>query len=399
MKKKAVFLFSISALFLCGCSTSFENEYLSVTDYDATAYTAPAPEIISISSYAELNSVLNGMIENRQETADFQFNSYEGNVSDDLAEACFQVKSNTAIGSYMIDYISYDINRIVSYYNATVYVNYMHSLEELSSIDTISTNLIDESVIEAVSEKQKNLTLEVYTSVIDGAVMDGKVKSAVLNAPAKIPVVPDVTVEFFADSNLNHIFDITFNYAYEDEIIDQMSSELTEKIRVLASEIPSDNQYNTAISTIRKILEICEYDSTAPKGSAYDSLVGLYGDSRAIAMGYSALCEAKGIESIVVSGFFNDNEHYWNLVKVNDLWYHIDITEISNRAPSDITLNNDEEMFKNYRWDTVMYPSSSDVPLFAPFEPAGNLNPSEELTEDALTGESEAFSGNLENIE
>ncbi len=397
MKLRALLLIAVQAVFLCGCSPVFENEYIAVTDYDASVYVVPEAELSSISSYAELESVLDLMIVNRQETAELQFNSYEGNISDDLAEACFQVKSNSAIGSYMIDYISYDISQIVSYYNATVYVNYTHSLEELNAIDVISSNMIDNSIVKAVSEKATKLTLQVYTSIIDGAVMEQKAMSAIYNSPELVPVVPKISVEFYPDSSLDHIFDITFIYDGYDLEAEEMNTSLTQAIESITSQIYTETALSSSVSLANYLVSNCEYDPSAKSGSAYDSLVLGKGDSRAVAMGYSALCSAKGINSMVVSGLKDDAEHYWNLIQISNLWYHIDVSSLIGLTNVEVILYNDEQMYRNYRWDEIMYPESNSPVINTEVEPASAVSETSDINQ-ALSPVAEIDLQNNENI-
>lgn len=344
-------------LLLCGCSSSLEKEYISVTDYDSSDNLATEPEISAIDTYSALTTALGTMISQHQESAQLQFNNYAGSISDDLAEACWQVKSDDALGAYMVDYISYDISRIVTYYQATVYINYTRSAEALESIKNIGANKISETVIDAVSGAQQYITMQMHTSVEESSAMAIRVENALLQAPELIPVIPDITVNVFSGSSLQRIFEVFFDYRTTPEEALKMQEELKAAIAKSSSTIDADNDFSVSILAAHALGSACRYDINAQQGTAYDVLCRGVGDSRAIAMAYSAICKDKGIESSVVTGLKNNEQYYWNIVKVDDFWYHADVVEAMTLPADVVFLRNDTEMIRDFRWDELDYPA------------------------------------------
>ena len=106
MQKLVVFILAILMAAMCGCSSFLEKEYFTVSEYDASSEPAGPADNSSIESYNDLVAALNAMVSAHQDMAQLQFSNYAGNVSDDLAEACWHIKANTALGAYMVDYIS-----------------------------------------------------------------------------------------------------------------------------------------------------------------------------------------------------------------------------------------------------------------------------------------------------
>lgn len=77
----------------------------------------------------------------------------------------------------------------------------------------------------------------------------------------------------------------------------------------------------------------CIYDETmSHSGSAYGSLIENVGRCEALSKGFTWCMRKLDIECLCVSGtpLWNPNslysEHSWNIVKINDEWYHVDIT-------------------------------------------------------------------------
>ena len=105
------------------------------------ASTPPQQEgTVQVENYLELKLAINKLITAHEESGSLDFSSYKGeNISDDLAAACNEVRSETALAAYVVDYISYDLDRLVSYYEAEVYVYYLHTQEEVEAIVSVGT--------------------------------------------------------------------------------------------------------------------------------------------------------------------------------------------------------------------------------------------------------------------
>jgi hypothetical protein len=365
VKKILCAVLALAMVFMCGCSAFLEKEYLSISDYDSGVDEPAEPEISAIESYAGLRAALQNMVQQHQESAQLQFSNYAGNISDDLAEASWQVKSASALGAYMVDYISYDINRIVTYYQATVYINYTRSAEEMEKIHSIGANKIAETVVGAVAAGEGSVAMQVYTSSIDGSAMARRVEEALLNAPADIPVMPDISVDVYSGSDLRRIFEVKFDYREPEKDIALMRAELQDAIRAAGARIRPDEDYSIAILAADVLGDICRYNAGDDTGTAYDALLGGSGGSRAVSMAYAAVCAARGLETKLVSGLKNNENYCWAMVKVDGFWYHADAVEAIGLPAETPFLRNDSEMVRTFRWDEMDYPSC-DGPSFLP---------------------------------
>ncbi|MBQ7784011.1 MAG: hypothetical protein IJ368_08590, partial [Oscillospiraceae bacterium] len=59
-----------------------------------------------------------------------------------------------------------------------------------------------------------------------------------------------------------------------------------------------------------------------------DSIYGALVEKKALCEGYakafSYLCNIAGIENMIVTGY-TDVDHMWNMVRIDDSWYHVDV--------------------------------------------------------------------------
>ena len=89
---------------------------------------------------------------------------------------------------------------------------------------------------------------------------------------------------------------------------------------------PEMTTYEKALALHNWVIDNVEYDDVDGPGgeghSAYDAIVLGRGVCQAYATGYAALLDAAGITNAYEYGY----DHVWNLVQMNDQWYHIDCT-------------------------------------------------------------------------
>ena len=99
-------------LLLSGCSRLFEKEYVSTRDYEdpEPVENADTPEI---HNYAGLARVLNAMVANFDTRQTLIFANYDGIIADDLSKACWELRTNTALGSFCVRDIEYTTEQVV----------------------------------------------------------------------------------------------------------------------------------------------------------------------------------------------------------------------------------------------------------------------------------------------
>ena len=108
---------------------------------------------------------------------------------------------------------------------------------------------------------------------------------------------------------------------------------LWEVVNKVKEEVPDNaDDYEVELYLNDYLAEHCVYDTDSDnKHNAYGALV----QGRAVCDGYShafqLLCHNFGIDCMVVEGTsdFNSNAddgHMWNCIKLNDNWYHVDVT-------------------------------------------------------------------------
>lgn len=126
---------------------------------------------------------------------------------------------------------------------------------------------------------------------------------------------PDITI------NKN---EITYRINYNDTL--SQEDEVSEKVHQILDELKLDNKsdYEKVCIINDWIVDNIEYEdvSVDNMGSSYTAFIKQSTPCRGFAIAFYRLCKEEGIETRIV--YRSDKKHEWNLVKLNNKWYHID---------------------------------------------------------------------------
>lgn len=368
MKKKIIALFAAAALAasLSGCASIFDKEYIAITDY-VDASTPPQQEgTVQVENYLELKLAINKLITAHEESGSLDFSSYKGeNISDDLAAACNEVRSETALAAYVVDYISYDLDRHVSYYEAEVYVYYLHTQEEVEAIVSVGTvSGLYDAVSATLEQMSPGLVVMVTASGASEAEVAGYVTEAYFENPLSCVNLPTTEVTMYTGGGLQRIYEINLDYGASVASLasrkDILSAELTE----LAGRVTSRGEAYRALQAATVVMETCA--SNAEAGDTLWDAVHLgAADSRGMALAFKALCDIVEVDCTVVAGRLDRAEHYWNIVTVDGASYHVDVSAAAERGLAATFFISDADMWGHYWWDNENYPQCDGALSYA----------------------------------
>ncbi len=361
MKKRfcALLLALAAILPQCGCSM-LATEYYSVREYTEDM-TSEVEELSgSISNYSSLRRAISSMVQRHEESGKLTFSNYDGTVSDDIAVACWEVKSDTALGAYAVDYMSYDINRIVSYYEAEIFINYRRTQEQVDSIQAIGgVSQLQGAMYDAIRDLVPTLTVKINTAGLTPDEIQQMATDIYFENPLMTLIEPSVSVAVYPESGLEQIFEMSFDYGRDAETIRTMKEELRETVAQLATMVSGWGDIETVVGLAGmlpqhcRVLEQARTDSSIDS-TAYGAIVNGTADSEGAAMAFMSLCIAKGIDCVVVEGRLDKEPHFWNIVTIDEVSHHIDISQMTDGAP--VRLYSDSEILDRYWWDTDKYP-------------------------------------------
>ncbi len=139
----------------------------------------------------------------------------------------------------------------------------------------------------------------------------------------------DTEILYNLDYATSYVTDMDISYLYTKEQTQSMQKEIDTRTDEILSQItPEMTDYEIVKLIHDEIIKSCTY--TLVGNSSYiTSIYGTLARNEAQCQGYartfSYLCNLCGIETDIALGVANE-EHMWNMVKINGKWYHIDLT-------------------------------------------------------------------------
>ncbi len=138
------------------------------------------------------------------------------------------------------------------------------------------------------------------------------------------------------ESLFRHEYIVTISYLYKDknEIINEIE-ELDKKMNDILEKIKYTDEYEIELAIHDYIIQNAVYDYNK-KDENIHNIYGALITKKAVCDGFSKalniLLERKNIDSLMVIGSLENQPHAWSLVKLDENYYHTDIT-------SDISVN------------------------------------------------------------
>ena len=168
MKKLlSAFVLILLCLLLAGCGSLFEKEFVSVTDYVPPAQAeSSAGERVTVRNMAELKKAIISMVYDGAKEGSIAFDpNYEGNPPEDLENACWQVRTQDALCAYCVRDLSYELEKIVNYYESTISIDYTSYATEISGIIRLPYSVgLQDILSSAMEENRTRVTLLIDAS-------------------------------------------------------------------------------------------------------------------------------------------------------------------------------------------------------------------------------------------
>lgn len=173
---------------------------------------------------------------------------------------------------------------------------------------------------------------------------------------------------FWLDSTYDYYYqdgqtNIKVPFVMENEELKAAKDEFDAKVEEILGNAPENvSDYELELYFNDYIVDNCEYNEKAAKvkfrianeGSAYGALI----DKKAVCEGYSRafqlLCNKSNIDCVSILGETEGTPHQWNCVRLDDNWYHVDVTwndadEDNQWIKYDYFNITDEQISKNHK--------------------------------------------------
>ena len=360
MKKVPIIaLLALCCLLLAGCGSVFDKEYVSVTDYVPPAQAENnAGGRVTVRNMAELKRAIMGMVYEGASGGSIAFDpNYDGSAAEDMESACWQVRTQDALCAYCVRDMSYEIEKIVNYYESTVSIDYTSYASELSSIIQLPYSVGVQDILSSAMEENRTrvvLLINTSTTTVEN------VKTMALDLYRSNPTLcvrePQMSVYMYSGSGRQRLYDVNFRYGMaEDELI-RCKSQMKNLDVVSNLDAAEMDPLHAAFAACRYLTDNCVLDESA-QGSCYDALIRFETNSEGLALAYVEMCHQLALECRIVYGQYDGSDHCWNIVKLDGDWYHVDVSRCYDGEFGKGFLLNDEQMWNDYRWIISSYPA------------------------------------------
>ncbi len=362
MKKiLSAFCLMLLCLLLAGCGSVFEKEYVSVTDYVPPAQAEnSADERVTVRNMAELKKAIIDMVYGGSSGGPIAFDpNYDGSATEDMESACWQVRTQDALCAYCVRDLRFETEKIVNYYEATVSIDYTGYAADLSSIIHLPYSVgLQDILSSAMEENRQRVTILIDTS----STTTENVRSTALDLYRKNPTLcvrePQLTVYMYSGSGRQRLYEINFQYGMPDDEVIRCKSLLKNLDVVSNLDARELDDVHRAFAACRYLTENCILSESAP-ASCFDALIQGESSSEGLALAYVEMCHQLGLDCRIVYGKLNGENHSWNIVRLDEDYYHVDVSRCYGERFEEGFLLNDERMWDEYRWTISAYPVCS----------------------------------------
>ena len=360
MRRAAAALLCLVCLFgLCGCGSMFPEEYVVVGDYTPALPAAVAEEgRITVSDLPQLRRALLEMVSQGQRESSIIFDAdYEGEISEDMASACWQVRTQDALCAYCVENISYDLTKIVNHTEARMTVRYSDAVCAPDEVlrRTYSSGL-DELIREMLLTGSTREALLINQSYYSPEGMEELIAGVYRENPILSPQAPAISVMMLSGSGTQRLYEIDLDYGM-DEAERQRRLEALKALDPFAGrDMEAADEAHRALAAAEWLSDHCRYVPDGA-GDLYAALIGGAASDEGMAYAYVYLCKLLDLDCRMVYGQRNWKDGCWNIVSVEGNSYHVDPTVCAAGDYGAGFLLRDETMWENCRWDVSAYPA------------------------------------------
>ncbi len=353
MRRWIALLLVIVMVFLTGCSSFFEKEYTSSRVYEEPDTTADA-DTTEIHNYNMLRRALNAMVASYRTNQVLIFADYDGIIADDLSKACWELRSDTALGAWCVRDIEYTTEQVVAYVEADITVSYKRSEQEVESLQTAQTrSALTECVAQALENQTKTIAVQMNTAALSESDVAELAVQTALDHPLLCVEVPEVNVTLYSGATNQKIFEISMH----TRLSEAETLARREKLESAARAVIGNLNAEDPAAPLEAAAQVAQRVAvTGESGTAYEALVNGASDSQGLAMAVQAVWLLLGAEGTVVSGQLDSNPHSWNILKLRGNTYHLDLAGYSGT----IWLQPDRDIWGRYWWSTELYPACAE---------------------------------------
>ena len=356
MRGRRAAALALALLFLGGCGW-MDGSYVSVTPHQVGLGQTGEGAVHAVHNYTELRGALTGMVDSGTEEALFSLAEYpKEEVPGDLQRAVDYVQGIYPVGAYAVESIDYDFGTGLGSSALSVDITYRRTRAQIEGIRTVRwISGAKKEVEDALDQLADTLVLQI--TGYQEADFNAMIQDYAQRNPDRVMEVPSVSVRKFPDQGETRVVELSFYYHTDREELRAMREQVQPVFSSAALYVSGGagewTKFNQLHTFLTERFETYTIEPTITP--AWSLLCQGVGDSRAFAQVYAAMCSRIGLEARMVSGRRNGENWWWNMVRIDGNWYHLDL--LTFRGFELLT----DGMMTGCEWDREAYPAAVDA--------------------------------------
>lgn len=350
------FLICLTAvcLLLSGCSSWMDGSHVTVQDHQEQFYGGQNASLAA-EDYEQLVDVLEQLVEFGLENGVISVAQYDPEeLERGVLLASVYVRMRYPLGAYAVEDITYEIGSSGGQPAVSVNISYIHGRSEIRQIqkaaDMEDARTKIREALEACSEGIVLLIDEYEETDLVQMVADYATEH-----PEIVMEMPQVAVGVYPESGESRVTEVKFTYQTSRDVLRQMQSQVQRVFTSAAYYIDSDSddvqKYTQLYGFLMERFDNAVETSITP---SYSLLIHGVGDSKALATAYASMCRQAELECQIVSGTREGESRYWNLIRVDGGYYHVDLLKCDETGVFEFLT---DEQMQGYVWDYSAYPA------------------------------------------
>ncbi len=352
--RKSLIVWLMALLFcLSGCAQWMDGSYYNVTPYQEQS-PQQDQQMLSATSYAELLGALVDMVEYGRENALISVSGMEkAHVVPHMERAMAFVKGSNPIGAYAVEEITYELGTTSGQAALAIEISYIHSRTDIRRITHCEgMDAAQDAILKAVKNCEAGVVLLVQG--YQDRDIEQLVQDYADESPDFVMEQPQVTVNVYPEQGMDRVIEVKFSYQTSRESLREMQSKVQPLFSAAELYVTGEGQTAEKYAQLYAFLmERTSYQIQTSMTPAYSLLLHGVGDSKAFATVYAAMCRRAGLECVVVSGTMDGEPRFWNVIRADGVYYHLDLLRAN--AGGHFACWGDSDM-ESYVWDYSAYP-------------------------------------------
>ena len=398
MKRLTAMLLVLALLFLTGCDSLVKDSYQAVVRHseeppEPASLEAAEEQQVVVSNRTELRGAVLSYIRSWVEHDYILVRDYKGSLEADLEEILRYATQEDPIGAYAVDFLDGQLTGDRKEGKIELSIVFRRSSSEINSIVTVNnTDRALTRIDLALKNFEPSLTLRIRN--YKKADFEEYLRSFCALNPNLMPVIPQLSAELYPTEGQTRILEMHFLYPENRDELRQKQKAVSTILDSAASYVNTGKGDRKRIEMLGKFLsnrfvyKIGPEDSDTP---VYSLLCDGIASSLAFSTVFRYECNLAELPCWLVEGTLNGSARYWNIVLLDDVYYHLDLMAGVEQGQRNVRFFTQGEMAEaGYQWDRENYPANPEPVTEETLDPSAEegmtdgtgMEPTEEPTEE-----------------